>query len=140
MIYITGDTHGDESRLSTRRLKKLGEGDTLIICGDFGFIWDGSKREQKFLAKLGSRKYNICFIDGAHERFELLNKYPVVQWNKGWARQISGNLMYLMRGQIYEIEGKKIFTMGGGETLEFDLRDDSGPMDKGGAAQQGGAP
>ncbi|MGI6773745.1 MAG: hypothetical protein GX264_01105 [Clostridiales bacterium] len=126
MIYITGDTHGDDRRLSTKRLKKLNEGDTLIICGDFGFIWDGSKKEQKFLNKLGSRKYNICFIDGAHERFDLLNNYPVVQWNKGWARQISGNLMYLMRGQIYELEGKKIFTMGGGETLDIDLRDDSG--------------
>ena len=64
MVYITGDTHGDFERLDSLRLKK---GDTLIICGDFGFIWDGSAREEKILKQLGKKKFNICFIDGTHE-------------------------------------------------------------------------
>ena len=49
MVFVTGDTHGDPNRLSKNILKNLNEGDTLIVCGDFGFIWDRSKAEQKIL-------------------------------------------------------------------------------------------
>ena len=124
MIFITGDTHGDRDRLSRWRLRKLQEGDTLIICGDFGFLWDDSKSEQSYLQNLGKRKYNICFIDGTHENFELLNNYEISQWNGGKVHKIYGNLYHLMRGQIFEIEGKKIFTMGGGESSDVDIRRD----------------
>ena len=49
MIYITGDIHGDFSRFRSPALKKLRKNDALIVCGDFGFIWDGSEKEQKIL-------------------------------------------------------------------------------------------
>lgn len=50
MVYITGDTHGDISFLKNPKLKKLNEKDTLIICGDFGFLWDiRNPKEQKIL-------------------------------------------------------------------------------------------
>ncbi len=121
MIYITGDIHGDINRLSPEKLKFMKTHDTLIICGDFGFIWDDSKNEDKILRSLGKRKYNICFIDGTHENFELLNKFPAEDWCTGKARNICGNLYHLMRGQIYTIEGMKVFTMGGGEMPESEL-------------------
>lgn len=124
MIFITGDTHGDRDRLSRWHLRKLQEGDTLIICGDFGFLWDDSKSEQNYLQNLGNRKYNICFIDGTHENFDLLNNYEISQWNGGKVHKIYGNLYHLMRGQIFEIEDKKIFTMGGGESSDVDIRRD----------------
>lgn len=122
MVYVTGDTHGDFSRFQKTRIKKLKKGDTLIICGDFGFIWDGSKKEQKILRKLGKSKFNICFIDGTHENFELLEQYKISEWNGGKVRRIGGNLYHLMRGQIFTIEGMKFFTMGGGESPDFDIR------------------
>lgn len=43
MVYITGDTHGDLSFFRNPKLKKLKKGDTLIICGDFGFIWNNDE-------------------------------------------------------------------------------------------------
>ncbi len=125
MIYITGDTHGDYKRFTQPQLKKLKKGDTLIVCGDFGFIWDNSKREQKLLKKLGKKKYDLCFVDGTHENFELLNAYEVTEWNGGKVHNISGRLFHLMRGQIFSIEGKSIFTMGGGESPDIDLRFDN---------------
>lgn len=130
MIYVTGDTHGDRERLSKINLMKLKEGDTLIVCGDFGFLWDNSKKEQRFLKDLGSRKYNICFIDGTHENFELLNNYEISEWNGGKVHKIYGGLYHLLRGQIFEIEGKKIFTMGGGESSDIDIRHDVGAWQK----------
>ena len=74
MVYITGDLHGDLDRLEAIKLKK---GDTLIVCGDFGFVWDGSAAEEKTLRRLGKKKWNICFIDGTHEGFDLLDEYDV---------------------------------------------------------------
>jgi predicted phosphodiesterase len=124
MIYITGDIHGDRKRLSWLKLRNLKEGDTLIICGDFGFLWDNSTAEQNYLMSLGNRKYNICFIDGTHENFDLINNYEISQWNGGKVHKIHGNLYHLMRGQVYEIEGRKIFTMGGGESSDIDIRRD----------------
>ncbi len=122
MIYVTGDTHGDRKRLSSQSLKKLKDGDTLIICGDFGFIWNGDKNEEKILKELGSRKYNICFIDGTHENFELLNSFPEDDWCGGRVRTIYGNLKYLMRGEIYTVDGIKLFAMGGGESPDMEMR------------------
>lgn len=123
MIYITGDTHGDINRLDSIKLKK---GDTLIICGDFGFIWDGSAKEEKILRQLGKKKFNICFLDGTHENFDLLDEYEETHYCGGRAHHISGNLYHLMRGQVYRFERKKFFVMGGGESPDIDLLFDNG--------------
>lgn len=127
MVFVTGDTHGDPERLSKNALKALKDGDTLIICGDFGFIWNNSHAEKKVLKALSKRRYNICFIDGTHENFDLLRAYPVTKWNGGSVHKISDNIFHLMRGQIFEIEGLKIFTMGGGESADLDSRLDDNP-------------
>lgn len=122
MIYITGDLHGDKQRLKDKQLRHLKKGDTLIVCGDFGFLWDGSKKESAYLKKLGKLKYNILFIEGTHDNLELIGQYPLEDWNGGKVRRISGNLLKLERGSIYTIEGKTIFTFGGGESIDLDER------------------
>lgn len=122
MIYVTGDTHGIASRFSDPRLKNLKQGDTLIVCGDFGFLWNGSKEEINVLKKLSRKKYNICFVDGTHENFDMLNAIRVKKWNGGKVHHIASNIFHLMRGQVFEIEGTKIFTMGGGESPDIDIR------------------
>ncbi len=122
MIYVTGDTHGIASRFDDPRLKKLNRGDTLIVCGDFGFIWNGSKEEMSVLKKLSKKKYNICFVDGTHENFEMLSKLKIKKWNGGKVHHIAANIFHLMRGQVFNIEGTKIFTMGGGESPDIDIR------------------
>ena len=124
MLYVTGDTHGDFERFFQPEMKKLKKGDTLFICGDFGFIWDDSATEKKMFKKLGSQKYNICFLDGTHENFDLLKKYKLGTYHGGLARRICGNLYHLQRGQIYTFEDKSVFVMGGGESPDIDLRYD----------------
>lgn len=125
MIYITGDTHGDIDRFKTSDFRKIHKGDTLIICGDFGFIWNGSKSEKSVLKKLSGKDYTIAFIDGCHENFDLLESYPVETWNGGKIHRISGNIVHLMRGEIFTIENKKIFTFGGGHSHDYEFRRDS---------------
>lgn len=130
MILVTGDTHGDLSRFDSPAAKELKKGDTLLICGDFGFVWKNDKQEQRLLKKLGKKKYNICFVDGTHENFEHLNAYPEVEWNGGKAHHISGNLYHLMRGEIFTIENLSFFTMGGGESPDIDIRFENNAWNK----------
>lgn len=116
MIYITGDTHADFKRFKDPALRKLRKHDALIICGDFGFIWDDSPTERKLLKKIGRLPYNVLFVEGSHENYDLLEKYEVTEWCGGKTRQISGRLRQLMRGQVYEIAEKTVFAFGGGQT------------------------
>lgn len=118
MIFITGDIHGDKNRFKEIKKAKLKKGDTLIICGDFGFIWNNSKKEKRVLKWIGKRKYHVAFVDGYHDKLEFINRYPVTNWNGGKARMIAGKLVMLMRGEIYDIDDKSIFAFGGGVSLE----------------------
>ncbi|MCL2637944.1 MAG: metallophosphoesterase [Oscillospiraceae bacterium] len=115
-IYITGDTHGDLARF--KKCKLLKKGDFLIICGDFGFIWNGCKKEKALLKRLGKRKYHLLFVDGIHENFAELNSYPEQEWNGGNTRHISGNLRYLMRGEVFTLGRKTLLAFGGGGQLD----------------------
>lgn len=123
MIFVTGDTHGDISWFKNPRLKKLGEKDTLIVCGDFGFLWDKSEKQKKNLETLKSKKYTICFVDGAHENFDILNSYTPYRWKGGNAHKIADNIFHLMRGEVFTLEEKTFFVMGGGESDDHDMRE-----------------
>lgn len=70
MIYVTGDTHGDidVSKLSRRNFDYSGltKNDYLIICGDFGFIWTGTKKDDWWLKWLDKLPCTILWCDGNH--------------------------------------------------------------------------
>ena len=110
--------HGAVSRFEEKQFAKLRSGDILIICGDFGFIWNGDGQEEKILQFMGRQKYKILFIDGCHENFDKLYSYPEDQWCGGKIHYINDNVFHLCRGQVFEIEGQTVFTMGGGFSSE----------------------
>ncbi|MBQ4100441.1 MAG: metallophosphoesterase, partial [Oscillospiraceae bacterium] len=124
MIYVTGDFHGDIDRFSARDIKRLKRKDYLIILGDFGFIWNGSKEEQKLLKWIGKRRFTTLFIEGTHDNYSLFENYPEVDFAGGRARHISGRLYKLTRGHIFNLDDKKIFAFGGGETIDKDVADE----------------
>lgn len=122
MLYATGDLHGDLSRFKQKEWKKLRRGDTLIVCGDFGFVWDGSKREQRILRWISRRRYRVLFVEGTHDNLDLLATYPLEEFCGGQARRLGERLWYLCRGECYELEGKRLFALGGGESADAELR------------------
>ncbi len=126
MIYVTGDMHGDIDRLFDKEWRKLKPGDTVIVCGDFGFLWNGDKEEKEVIKYLGSRKYTVAFLDGTHDNYSIINGCRRTMWKGGLVHRISDNLIHLCRGQIYTIEGMKIFTFGGGESTDKDMRVEQG--------------
>lgn len=127
MIYITGDTHipTDIEKLSSRNFKEqknLTKNDYVIICGDFGGVWDGSSQERHWIKWLNQKPFTTLFVDGNHENFDMLEQFPCVDFCKGKAHKISESIFHLQRGQIFEIDGKSIFTLGGASSHDKDLR------------------
>ena len=115
-----------ESMLSQTIMPK----DFVIVCGDFGGIWDKDASggwETKMLDELESKPFTTLFVDGNHENFDRLYSYPIEEWNGGKVHKIRPSVIHLMRGQVFTIAGKKIFTFGGakshdisGGILEYD--------------------
>lgn len=123
MIYITGDTHGnhDVDKLTVKKFpiqKDLTRDDYVIICGDFGCVWNGDKEDTYWLNWFEDKNFTTLFVDGNHENFDILNKYPLEQWQGGKIHKIMPHVYHLMRGQVFELEGRKIFTLGGGTSAD----------------------
>ena len=126
MIYVTGDMHGAIERLYDKEWYKLKAGDILIVCGDFGYLWNGGSEEQKIIDYLATRKFTVAFLDGTHDNYDLINKCRTTYFKGGMVHRIKGNLLHLMRGQIFNFDGVKIFTFGGGESTDKDMRVEQG--------------
>lgn len=122
MVYITGDMHGDLERLYDKEFRKLRKGDILIVCGDFGYIFDGSKQEKEVIKWFAKRKFITAFVEGTHDNLDKINRCRETVWKGGKVHRIKGNLLHLMRGQIFNIDGNKYFTFGGGESADKDMR------------------
>ena len=118
--------HGSITRFEEKSFDKLRSGDILIICGDFGFIWNGDGQEEKILQFMGRQKYQILFVDGTHENFDKLYSYPEDMWCGGRIHRINDNLFHLCRGQVFTIEGNTVFTMGGGRSPDMEIRTSRG--------------
>ena len=132
MIYATGDTHGNFKRFEPEcfpEQAKMNRNDYVIICGDFGGVWDGKKTEQKALNWLESLPFTTLFVSGNHENFDLLSKYPVEEWRGGKIQRIRPHVIHLMRGQLFELDGHTFFTMGGASShdIEYGILDPAAP-------------
>lgn len=125
MIYLTGDTHAtldiqkvcDFFELESLR-RPLTKEDYLIILGDVGVCWDGGIQDNWVKELLSELPVTTLWIDGNHENFDLLENYPTVKWNGGMVHQIATDILHLMRGYCYEIDGKIIWTFGGGYSID----------------------
>ena len=129
MIYITGDTHGeiDIGKLGSKNFPQgnsLTKDDYVIICGDFGFIWNSKEdnTERYWMKWFQNKPWTTLFVDGNHERFTRLNNYPVSGWHGGKVHKINDSVIHLMRGQVFNIDNKSIFTFGGAESHDKEYR------------------
>ena len=126
-LFITGDTHGeiDWQKLNTLHFpvqKSLTKDDYVLICGDFGAIWSGDKSDKYLQETYASRNFTTLFVDGNHENHPMIATYPVEEWHGGLVHRINDSIIHLMRGQVYDICGKKVFTFGGARSVDKYLR------------------
>ncbi|MBQ8823140.1 MAG: metallophosphoesterase [Lachnospiraceae bacterium] len=125
MIYLVGDTHGtfdldkvlDFFEIEVL-LRDVSKEDYLIILGDVGVCWDGGEKDAWVLKKLRELPVTVLWLDGNHENFDLLREYPVTEWNGGKVQRIAPDVIHLMRGYVYYIEGKLFWVFGGGMSVD----------------------
>lgn len=127
MIFVTGDTHIpiDIHKLNTKNFPQqteLTKKDYVIILGDFGGVWDNSKEQEYWLNWLNNKSFTTLFIDGNHENFDMLNKLPTKDWHDGLVHVVRENILHLMRGYVFKIDGYNFFTLGGAYSVDKQCR------------------
>lgn len=127
MLFVTGDTHMpiDVSKLNAKRFprqKILTKEDFVIICGDFGAVWDNGGEDRYWRKWLDDRNFTTLFVDGNHENFDLLSQFPVMDFHGGQARRVGKSIYHLMRGEVFTFGGNTFFAMGGAASADRALR------------------
>lgn len=130
MLFLTGDCHGDFHRFSSKAFpiqRDLTKQDLVVILGDAGFLWDGSKQDEWWLDWLETKSFTTLDIGGNHENYDLLEQYPKIRWHGGFAYQLRPSVLHLCRGQVFDLDGINTFVMGGAESHDMDVILPRGP-------------
>ena len=103
MIFITGDLHGDYDihKLSSKCFtvqRELTRSDYVIICGDFGLLWDNSDEEKYWLKWLDEKPWTTLWIDGNHENYDMLSAFPITEISTSLPSVTSSSGKYCSRG------------------------------------------
>lgn len=120
-IILTGDTHADVSRILFIDDNEMTKDDVVIILGDFGVIWkENDSMTKKVLQMLGEKKFTTAFLDGNHENFiEIARLEKKAFWNEGKVGILPHGIIHLLRGEIYNIEGRIIGVCGGANSIDL---------------------
>ena len=126
MVFVTGDIHGsiDINKLGSKAFpegKALSKSDYVICTGDFGLVWDVnySRKEEEFWTDwLNDKPWTTLFLDGNHENFDRLFALPQDEKFGSKIGILRDSIFHLRRGEIYTIEGNKIFTFGGAQSID----------------------
>ena len=126
MYYITGDTHGDFSRIE-RFCREMhpDRNDVMIILGDAGFNYYGNWRDQRAKQYMAEMPITIFSIHGNHEmRPASIPSYHTGFWNGGkvYAEDRYPNLLFGMDGEVYNFDGLQTIVMGGAYSVDKQYR------------------
>ena len=122
MIYITGDTHRDFSRLNSL---DNNPNDMLIVLGDTGINYFLNTKDFIYKEYLKKFKIKLFCIRGNHEeRPENIDTYKEVEMFEGkvFVEEDFPNLIFAKDGEIYNIDGKKVLVIGGAYSVDRDYR------------------
>lgn len=126
MIYLTGDTHGqiDMFRLGSCNFGRRNptRDDYIVVLGDFGLLWHNDKTYRYLLNWLKQKPFTVLWLDGNHENHDWIDRLPVNKWHGGDVHIIADNVIHLMRGNVFTIEGNTFFVMGGAPSIDKERR------------------
>ena len=122
MIYITGDTHRDFTRLNNMKFYK---DDMLIILGDSGINYSLTIEDYDVKDHLNKLGIKIFCIRGNHEeRPENIETYEESNLfgGKVFIEKDYPNLIFAKDGEEYNIYGKSVLVIGGAYSVDKDYR------------------
>ena len=126
MLYLTGDTHADFGKLWRLAFSKVTEpSDIVVILGDSGinYLDGGVCRVTK--ENLSRLPFTLFCIHGNHEkRASAIDSYKEIIWNGGIAlvEDKYPNLIFAKDGEVYNIEGHSVLTIGGAYSPDKEYR------------------
>lgn len=122
MIYITGDTHRDFSRIRWfSRKHQTTADDIMIILGDAGINYFGGERDECFKRSLRGLPITLFCIHGNHERRPSPELgYELIPFHGGLAymQKDYPNIVFALDGEIYDFEGHKCLVIGGAYSVD----------------------
>ncbi len=132
-IATVGDIHGNPKIVSSKSWldgKEYTEDDLVIFLGDFGLYFNNppDKSEKYWLNWLASKPYQVAFLDGNHENFDLIEQLPISEKWGGLVQidhRFGGDIIRLRRGEVYKFDPNSddtYFVMGGGLSIDKHLR------------------
>lgn len=110
MLVMVGDVHGEFYEYN-QLLNRQPQHATIIQLGDFGF-WRRAQQSDGTPPFLMADSY---IIDGNHEEFPMLA-------GKNTVTEIWPKAHYVPRGTILTLAGKRIGFLGGGDSIDRDMR------------------
>lgn len=124
MIYLTGDVHGNLDIDRYNPYLHTGitttDKDYGIVLGDMGLLWNSSpdKYEEVVVYNIMQQNHITLFVDGNHENFERLKLLPEVPMFGSVVGKYNDKIYHLKRGNVYTIEDKTFFVMGGAKSID----------------------
>jgi predicted phosphodiesterase len=124
LIGFIGDVHGDMQHLLAAMNIMWNHGvQVLVALGDFGMIWPGrnwSAELDKINRRLAVRGQTLYVIDGNHEDFDALYKFPL---DAVGLRTLRRNVVHIPRGTRMTLSsGRTLAALGGANSIDVDRR------------------
>jgi len=128
-IFVIGDLHGGTNgelryldMANFKEQSSLTKDDVVIQLGDFGLVWyykesiNEYKKDLRVCEEIAARKFTLLVVPGNHENYDIINNLPIIEKWGGKVYELvtkRGSIYFTVRGEIYTINGKKIFTFSG---------------------------
>ena len=130
MHFVCGDTHGTRDYYKlldmAQNIPDLSLQDKLFIAGDWGVLWNFSdeavKEEGKLLEFYKKLNMTVLVVPGNHENYTRINSLPEIEMFGAKAKVVAENIYILNRGEVYTIDERKYFVMGGGLSIDKGTR------------------
>ncbi len=124
-FFITGDTHGNFTRLEyfTNWARPTGS-DTLIILGDAALNYFADERDRGRKQYVSSYPFSTFCVHGNHEmRPQNIPNYKMKEWHGGqvWC---DGEypILFAKDGEIYDFDGLSCIVIGGAYSVDKEYR------------------
>ena len=122
MIYLTGDTHGNFTRLDLfcHRMQTTKD-DTMIILGDAGFNYYRGKRDDRGKQYASFFPIKLFCIHGNHEiRPQNIPSYIEGTFHGGKVlyEEAYPDILFAVDGEVYDFDGYKCLVIGGAYSVD----------------------
>jgi len=118
-IVFAGDWHMNATwAVAAIRHAAEGRADVMVHVGDFGYTFDG-RFMRRLDAALQAAGLPLLFVDGNHEDFDSLLRWPI---RPNGLRQLTDHVWHLPRGFRWTWGGVRLLAVGGAHSVDRQWR------------------